>query len=174
MTRPKDEATVVVGSLTESGYPIALCSCGEGPYVGARMAGRPCCCERCGFMVPEQWEAIRAALIPARPKNEAEARGMVEALSDAWGPEAYRAAYDALVAALLAPDPRIAEALALHQPRREEGPLASLSLIQWTYCSCGAMESRAADDGYPTLVPAKYPCATVRALTAAPSDTEEE
>lgn len=48
--------------VTTGGYGIALCSCKEGPYLGARMAGTPCRCERCGFMTREQWDAIVEAL----------------------------------------------------------------------------------------------------------------
>ena len=56
---------------------------------------------------------------------------------------------------------RIAAALALHQLQRDPG----MSMIDWSYCSCGAMEVFTAADGYPSLGPAKYPCKTVRALT---------
>lgn len=49
--------------------------------------------------------------------------------------------------------------LALHQPKRDP----AWSLIQHTYCSCGAMEVYEDEDGERTLGPAKYPCATVRA-----------
>ena len=56
---------------------------------------------------------------------------------------------------------RIAAALALHQPTRD----SPFSLLDWEFCSCGAMEVFTAPDGIPALGPAKYPCATVRALT---------
>jgi len=41
-----------------SGYAVSICACPEGPYLGARKAGTPCCCERCGFMTQEQYEAL--------------------------------------------------------------------------------------------------------------------
>lgn len=40
------------------GYDIQLCECPEGPYLGARKMGTPCCCERCGFMTSDQFEWI--------------------------------------------------------------------------------------------------------------------
>lgn len=59
---------------------------------------------------------------------------------------------------------------ALHTPKRDE----PWSLVQHEFCSCGAMETYTADDGYPAIGPAHYPCPTVRALdgerTATPGD----
>jgi hypothetical protein len=52
-------------------------------------------------------------------------------------------------------------ALALHTPLRD-GPL---SLIDYEYCSCRADEVHVDDDGKRSIGPAKYPCATTRALT---------
>jgi len=57
------------------GFSIVLCHCEEGPYYGARKMGTPCRCERCGFMVREQWEALTAARDRAR---DAEVRRVVE------------------------------------------------------------------------------------------------
>ena len=42
----------------QHGYSIALCRCADGPYLGARKMGTPCCCERCGFMTQDQWDAL--------------------------------------------------------------------------------------------------------------------
>jgi hypothetical protein len=39
------------------GFRVELCSC-DVPYMGARKAGTPCCCEVCGFMIKEQYDAI--------------------------------------------------------------------------------------------------------------------
>lgn len=50
-------------STDPEGFSIVLCHCEEGPYFGARKAGAPCCCERCGFMVREQWEALAATCV---------------------------------------------------------------------------------------------------------------
>lgn len=47
-------------AVPRSGYAIDLCSCPEGPHLGARKMGTPCCCERCGFMTVEQHAAILA------------------------------------------------------------------------------------------------------------------
>lgn len=44
--------------VSEDGFAIAICSCTQGPYLGARKMGTPCCCERCGFMIQEQYDAI--------------------------------------------------------------------------------------------------------------------
>jgi hypothetical protein len=54
----------------------------------------------------------------------------------------------------------VAAALALHQPLND-GPF---SLIDYEYCSCRANEVHTDDDGSRSIGPAKYPCATVRAL----------
>ena len=51
--------------------------------------------------------------------------------------------------------------LAQHQPKTDERG----SLIDWVFCSCGAMEVHLDDDGYNSIGPAKYPCATRRAIT---------
>lgn len=51
-------------------------------------------------------------------------------------------------------------ALNIHQPQ-EDG---AFSLVSHTYCSCGARQSYVADDGYLSIGPAHYPCATVRAV----------
>lgn len=66
-----------------SGYSVQVCSCPEGAYLGARMAGTPCRCERCGFMTPEQFDALnvearRAALIEAADLLASEARWQYE------------------------------------------------------------------------------------------------
>ena len=41
-----------------SGYDVLICTCPEGPYLGARKMGTPCCCERCGFITADQWNHI--------------------------------------------------------------------------------------------------------------------
>lgn len=41
-----------------TGYDLNICRCDGGPYLGARQAGAPCCCERCGFMTEDQRVAI--------------------------------------------------------------------------------------------------------------------
>lgn len=46
----------------QAGYDIKLCTCEDGAYVGARQMGKPDCCERCGFMTPDQWDHIAGAL----------------------------------------------------------------------------------------------------------------
>lgn len=43
------------------GYSITVCSC-EVPYVGARKAGTVDRCEVCGFITPEQFDAIYNAI----------------------------------------------------------------------------------------------------------------
>ena len=55
---------------------------------------------------------------------------------------------------------KIAAALKLHQPRQDD----PLSLVSWTYCSCGAEEAFRAEDGYMSFGPARYPCVTAKAL----------
>lgn len=57
-------------STDPEGYSIVLCHCKEGPYLGARKMGTPCCCERCGFMTREQWEALAASVLPPRAGGE--------------------------------------------------------------------------------------------------------
>lgn len=47
-------------SVDPDGFSINLCTCPDGAYLGARKAGTPCCCERCGFMTREQWDALAA------------------------------------------------------------------------------------------------------------------
>lgn len=42
----------------QHGFSVAVCDCPEGPYIGARKSGTPCCCERCGFMTREQFEFL--------------------------------------------------------------------------------------------------------------------
>jgi hypothetical protein len=54
--------------------------------------------------------------------------------------------------------------LALHQPETD-GPYSLLP--DWEFCSCGAMEPFADDDGYASLRPARYPCPTRRAINDA-------
>ena len=52
------------------GYALVMCHCEEGPYLGARRAGAPCCCERCGMMTQEQYDDIEARiLIDKRPDH---------------------------------------------------------------------------------------------------------
>ena len=46
--------------MSESGYALTVCSCEGGPYLGARKAGTPCCCEVCGFITQEQLDALLA------------------------------------------------------------------------------------------------------------------
>lgn len=58
------------------GYSLCLCTCPEGPYLGARKAGSPCCCERCGFMTIDQWKALEAHV---REQVKATARTLVRA-----------------------------------------------------------------------------------------------
>lgn len=41
-----------------NGYDIIVCSCAEGPYLGARKAGTVCTCERCGFITEDQLNHI--------------------------------------------------------------------------------------------------------------------
>lgn len=45
-----------------------------------------------------------------------------------------------------------------HTPQND-GPL---SLVSWTFCSCGAMESRVAEDGYNS--PRPWPCPDVQGV----------
>lgn len=44
------------------GYAIVLCRCEPCPYIGARKAGTPDRCEVCGFMTPDQYDAIKASV----------------------------------------------------------------------------------------------------------------
>ena len=44
------------------GYSIALCRCEDGPYLGARRMGKPCCCEQCGFMTQDQFDFLVEAV----------------------------------------------------------------------------------------------------------------
>lgn len=46
----------------QHGYSIALCECEDGPYLGARQMGRPCVCERCLRITPDQWDFICATV----------------------------------------------------------------------------------------------------------------
>lgn len=48
----------------------------------------------------------------------------------------------------------------IHHPREDQRG----SLVTWAYCSCGAMETFTAEDGYLAIGPARYPCATIRAI----------
>jgi hypothetical protein len=54
-------------------------------------------------------------------------------------------------------------ALEVHKPRTDSAG----SLVDWSFCSCGAMEVFVAEDGYNSVGPARYPCRTVRAITEA-------
>lgn len=51
-------------------YRVIICSCEEGPYIGARKAGTVDACERCGFITPEQFQAIIEQGKPVYPKHE--------------------------------------------------------------------------------------------------------
>lgn len=51
----------------QHGYSIALCSCADGPYLGARRMGSPCCCERCGRVTPDQWHFLVSTIVPTPP-----------------------------------------------------------------------------------------------------------
>lgn len=53
----------------DDGYAIALCTCPQGPYIGARKSGTPCCCERCGFMTPDQFEFLRSEILKECPRD---------------------------------------------------------------------------------------------------------
>lgn len=57
----------------QQGYSIAICACDGGPYLGARKAGAPCCCERCGFITPDQFEFLREEF--TRPVAQTEVLG---------------------------------------------------------------------------------------------------
>lgn len=46
------------GALAHRGYDLTVCRCEGGPYLGARKAGTPCCCERCGFITEDQRAVI--------------------------------------------------------------------------------------------------------------------
>lgn len=45
-------------NATGDGLAVSICRCEGGPYLGARKAGTPCCCERCGFLTENQRAAI--------------------------------------------------------------------------------------------------------------------
>ena len=67
----------------QHGYSIALCRCKDGPYLGARQMGTPCCCERCRRMTQEQFDYL---------VGEIEARALIRAarfieydMAKAWG-----------------------------------------------------------------------------------------
>jgi hypothetical protein len=45
-------------STKQEGYLLKVCSCPTGPYLGARRAGTPCCCESCGFITRDQLDAL--------------------------------------------------------------------------------------------------------------------
>lgn len=47
-----------------------------------------------------------------------------------------------------------------HQPQND-GPY---SMINWTFCSCGAMELRRSTDGYSSMAPVEYPCGTAEKI----------
>jgi hypothetical protein len=52
----------------------------------------------------------------------------------------------------------------LHKPKRDP----AMSLVQHTYCACGATEVYPApEDGYPSVRPARYPCPDIRAIADA-------
>lgn len=53
-----DGANGQLSDRARSGYAVEVCRCEEGAYLGARKAGTPCCCERCGFMTADQLAAI--------------------------------------------------------------------------------------------------------------------
>lgn len=60
--RGDDDVSRTSLTTEPEGYSIMLCTCPEGPYLGARKAGSPCCCERCGYMTIDQMQAIERAL----------------------------------------------------------------------------------------------------------------
>lgn len=61
-----------------SGYSLIVCSC-EVPYLGARKTGTPCCCEVCGFIMPDAMRALREEIV-------------LDMVRDGWvNPDAYRA-----------------------------------------------------------------------------------
>jgi len=66
MTGPRNPAANPWPLGDQDGYDIGLCACDEGPYLGARKAGTPCCCERCGFITLDQWEHIQRAMTPTQ------------------------------------------------------------------------------------------------------------
>jgi hypothetical protein len=47
-------------ATAHDGYALIVCSCDDGPYIGARKAGTPCCCEVCGFITQDQLDAVLA------------------------------------------------------------------------------------------------------------------
>lgn len=49
------------------GYSLAVCRCSGGPHLGARKAETPCCCEDCGYMTADQFDAIRRAVLRDAP-----------------------------------------------------------------------------------------------------------
>lgn len=55
---PGDGANGRLSDRARSGYAVEVCRCEEGAYLGARKAGTPCRCERCGFMTADQLAAI--------------------------------------------------------------------------------------------------------------------
>src|SRR3546814_13208205 len=61
----------------QDGYAIRLCTCEEGAYLGARLGGTPCRCERCGFITLDQWEYIVERIVGERVR-------VVEGERDAW------------------------------------------------------------------------------------------
>lgn len=50
----------VTAEQRAAGYTVEICACPDGAYLGARKAGTPCCCERCGYMTRDQYDALLA------------------------------------------------------------------------------------------------------------------
>lgn len=67
---------------------------------------------------------------------------------------------DELCADVMRREAAIKQVRALHRPKTD----GVGSLIDWEYCSCGVMETYEDSDGRMTIGPARYPCATIRAL----------
>jgi hypothetical protein len=97
------------------------------------------------------WVASGGERMPAYDEDSDQGRADAEMIAHA------RTDIPAMHAALTA-------VLALHRPE-SDGPYSLLP--DWAFCSCGAMEPFADDDGYASLRPARYPCATVRAINDA-------
>lgn len=45
--------------VDSAGWEITLCECAGGPHFGARRSGSPACCEDCGMLARDHFEAIR-------------------------------------------------------------------------------------------------------------------
>lgn len=73
----------------QDGYALRVCSCEQGPYLGTRRSGTPCCCERCGYLTPDQWTYIRrgvlAAAMDALGRLDVRARSVIERLIERAG-----------------------------------------------------------------------------------------